>query len=223
MARAAPRSRSKPAPTCRWASTARSPDGFLQACMASVNLPRRRRRSTPRRSCRARARSRSVARRSRRPAATRSGSTSARTCSSNRRWRELGLDMRFAPDAVVRWRLRPTLRATWTQYFRYARGDALAGMFPERHALRFGVYAGGTAALASRTALAEGARGGGRGRVRAGARPPGVAAHAGPARADRGGGRRARVDGLDRLREDDRLRGRAGRSRTRGSMTCAAR
>ena len=59
----------------------------------------------------------------------------------NHRWRELGLDMRFAPDAVVRWRLRPTLRATWAQYFRYARGDAQAAMFPERHALRFGVYA----------------------------------------------------------------------------------
>jgi hypothetical protein len=41
------------------------------------------------------------------------------------------------------------LRATWTQYFRYARGDALAGMFPERHALRFGVYGGAAAALAS--------------------------------------------------------------------------
>jgi glycosyltransferase involved in cell wall biosynthesis len=66
------------------------------------------------------------------------------------RWRELGLDMRFAPDAVVRWRLRPTMRATWVQYFRYARGDALAGMYPERHALRFAVYTGFAAALASR-------------------------------------------------------------------------
>ena len=68
----------------------------------------------------------------------------------NRRWRELGVDMRFAPEAVVRWRLRPTLLATWTQYFRYARGDAQAAMFPERHAVRFGVYAGAAAALASR-------------------------------------------------------------------------
>ncbi len=68
----------------------------------------------------------------------------------NRRWRELRVDMRFAPDAVVRWRLRPTMRATWAQYFRYARGDAQAGMFPERHALRFGVYVGATAVLASR-------------------------------------------------------------------------
>jgi glycosyltransferase involved in cell wall biosynthesis len=66
------------------------------------------------------------------------------------RWRELGLDMRFAADAIVRWPLRPTLGATWTQYFRYARGDAHAGMFPERHALRYGVYACAVAALRSR-------------------------------------------------------------------------
>ncbi|MGH2594343.1 MAG: glycosyltransferase [Actinomycetota bacterium] len=68
----------------------------------------------------------------------------------NHRWRELGLDMRFAPDAIVRWRLRPTLMATWAQYFRYARGDAQAGMHPERHALRFGVYGGLAAALGFR-------------------------------------------------------------------------
>ena len=65
------------------------------------------------------------------------------------RWRELGMDMRFAPDAVVRWRLREGLGATWRQYFRYAKGDAHAAMHPERHALRFGVYAATGAALAS--------------------------------------------------------------------------
>jgi len=27
----------------------------------------------------------------------------------NHRWRELGMDVRFAPDAVVRWDLRPDL------------------------------------------------------------------------------------------------------------------
>jgi len=68
----------------------------------------------------------------------------------NHRWRERGLDLRFAPGAVVRWRLRPTLKATWLQYFRYARGDARGGLYPERHALRFGVYAGLGVALASR-------------------------------------------------------------------------
>ena len=58
----------------------------------------------------------------------------------NHRFRELGLEMRLAPDAVVNWPLRRTLGETWRQYFRYARGDAIAGMYPERHALRFGAY-----------------------------------------------------------------------------------
>ena len=66
------------------------------------------------------------------------------------RWRELGLDLRFAPEAVVHWRLRGSLAGTWMQYFRYARGDARAGMYPERHALRFGVYAAGLAAMRAR-------------------------------------------------------------------------
>lgn len=66
------------------------------------------------------------------------------------RWRELGLDMRLAREAVVRWHLRPDLRSTWTQYFRYARGDAIAGMHPARHALRLGVYGGALLAFGSR-------------------------------------------------------------------------
>jgi hypothetical protein len=68
----------------------------------------------------------------------------------DQQWRRLGMDMRFAPEAVARWRLRPGLRATWIQYFRYARGDAQAGMHTERHALRFGVYGGLGVAIASR-------------------------------------------------------------------------
>ena len=71
----------------------------------------------------------------------------------NHRWRDLGLDLRFAPHAVVRWRLRGTLADTWLQYFRYARGDAIAGMFPERHALRFAVYGGALYAWSSRSRL----------------------------------------------------------------------
>jgi glycosyltransferase involved in cell wall biosynthesis len=71
----------------------------------------------------------------------------------SRRWRELGLDMRFASRAVVRWRLRATLRDTWTQYFRYARGDAIAGMYPERHAIRFAVYAAAAYAGGTRGTL----------------------------------------------------------------------
>jgi glycosyltransferase involved in cell wall biosynthesis len=56
------------------------------------------------------------------------------------RWRDLGLDMRLARDAVVRWPLRRGPAATWRQYFGYARGDAIARMHSGRHALRFATY-----------------------------------------------------------------------------------
>jgi glycosyltransferase involved in cell wall biosynthesis len=68
----------------------------------------------------------------------------------NHRWRELGMDLRFAPDAVVGWRLRPSLGSSWMQYFRYARGDAQGRMYPDRHALRFGTYTGLALAITSR-------------------------------------------------------------------------
>ena len=71
----------------------------------------------------------------------------------NHRWRQMGLDMRFAPDAVANWRLRTGLGATWAQYFAYARGDAQAGMYPERHAVRFAAYAGLVVAAGSRRPL----------------------------------------------------------------------
>ena len=59
---------------------------------------------------------------------------------------EAGYRRRFVPDAVVRWRLRPDMRSFLRQYYRYAWGDGASGMYPRRHALRFGTY---TAALAS--------------------------------------------------------------------------
>jgi glycosyltransferase involved in cell wall biosynthesis len=75
-------------------------------------------------------------------------------------WLEIGEDMFFnhrllqegarldlAPAAAVYWPLRRTLGATWDQYVRYAEGDALAGMYPERHAVRFATYAAGLVAL----------------------------------------------------------------------------
>lgn len=62
---------------------------------------------------------------------------------------ETGATRVFAPGAVVRWRLRPDLRSTWRQYFRYGEGDGRAGMHPRRHALRFATYAGGAALLAA--------------------------------------------------------------------------
>jgi len=68
----------------------------------------------------------------------------------NHRWRERGFAMRMAPEAVARWHPRGSLPEIWTQYVRYARGDGRAGMYPERHALRFAVYGGLATALASR-------------------------------------------------------------------------
>ena len=58
----------------------------------------------------------------------------------NFRLRDAGVRRAFAPRAVVRWRLRPDLPRTLQQYFRYSKGDALGGMYPERHAMRFLTY-----------------------------------------------------------------------------------
>jgi glycosyltransferase involved in cell wall biosynthesis len=68
----------------------------------------------------------------------------------NHRFVELGMRFGYATDAVVSWRLRPSVGATWRQYAGYARGDALAGMYPGRHAARFAAYGVLGAALASR-------------------------------------------------------------------------
>jgi glycosyltransferase involved in cell wall biosynthesis len=67
----------------------------------------------------------------------------------NHRLVEQGARMELAPGAVAYWRLRPSLAATWRQYARYAEGDALAGMYPQRHAIRFATYAFGAFALLS--------------------------------------------------------------------------
>ena len=126
--------------------------GFLQECMAAVNLPD------------ADEIDEATFMPSGRSVAFRRGAIEAAGCYPewldigedmyvDHRWRELGLDMRFAPGAVARWRLRPSLAATWTQFFRYARGDALASMYPERHALRFGVYSGALYAWTSKSKL----------------------------------------------------------------------
>lgn len=71
------------------------------------------------------------------------------------RFRELGLDMRLARHAVVNWPLRRTLAETWRQYFGYARGDAIGGIDAERHALRFGAYAGGLYAWSTKGRLGK--------------------------------------------------------------------
>lgn len=69
----------------------------------------------------------------------------------NHRLVALGARRVFAPGALVNWRLRPDLKSTFRQYYRYARGDGKAGMYPKRHALRFGTYA--AAALLIRLGL----------------------------------------------------------------------
>lgn len=68
----------------------------------------------------------------------------------NFRVRESGAVRRFAPDAIARWRLRPDLRSTLRQYYRYAEGDGRAGMYPERHAIRFATYAGAISVISPR-------------------------------------------------------------------------
>jgi glycosyltransferase involved in cell wall biosynthesis len=123
-------------------------DGFLQECMACVNLP------APAELDEATfmPSARSVA--FRRSAIERAGGYPewldvGEDMFVNHRWRELGLDLRLASGAVVRWRLRRGLADTWRQYYRYARGDAIAGMYPARHALRFIAYGGLAAAAVS--------------------------------------------------------------------------
>jgi glycosyltransferase involved in cell wall biosynthesis len=127
-------------------------DGFLQACMAAVNLPDAEE-IDPERFMPS---GRSVA-------FTREAIDAAggypewldigEDMYVDHRWRELGLDMRFVPEAVVHWRLRPSLAETWTQYFRYARGDAVAGMYPDRNAVRFAAYSGVLFAWSSKRRL----------------------------------------------------------------------
>jgi glycosyltransferase involved in cell wall biosynthesis len=48
----------------------------------------------------------------------------------------------FVPEAVVYFRPRPTLRAFFLQYYRYARGDGKADLWRLRHAIRYGTYLG---------------------------------------------------------------------------------
>jgi glycosyltransferase involved in cell wall biosynthesis len=76
----------------------------------------------------------------------------------NHRWVQRGVRIELAPKAVAYWRLRPTLIETWRQYARYAEGDALGRMYPNRHALRFVTYLAASGVVASRrpSALAAG-------------------------------------------------------------------
>jgi glycosyltransferase involved in cell wall biosynthesis len=48
----------------------------------------------------------------------------------------------FAPDAIVYFRPRGSLRAFWRQYYQYARGDGKADLFLRRHLIRYLTYFG---------------------------------------------------------------------------------
>jgi glycosyltransferase involved in cell wall biosynthesis len=51
-----------------------------------------------------------------------------------------GFRFAFAPDALVYFHPRSSLRAFARQYFLYARGDGIANLWPRRHAIRYVMY-----------------------------------------------------------------------------------
>jgi glycosyltransferase involved in cell wall biosynthesis len=53
----------------------------------------------------------------------------------------------FAPEALVYFRPRANIRAFFTQYYRYARGDGKADLWPKRHAIRYLTYLAGLPAV----------------------------------------------------------------------------
>jgi glycosyltransferase involved in cell wall biosynthesis len=54
--------------------------------------------------------------------------------------RRAGFRQLFVPEARLAFRPRSSLLAYARQYFYYARGDAVAGLWPRRHALRYAAY-----------------------------------------------------------------------------------
>jgi glycosyltransferase involved in cell wall biosynthesis len=54
--------------------------------------------------------------------------------------RRAGFRFTWVPEALVRFRPRPTLGTFFTQYLRYARGDGKADLWRGRHAVRYGTY-----------------------------------------------------------------------------------
>ena len=54
----------------------------------------------------------------------------------------------FAPEAMVNFRPRSSFRAFARQYYLYARGDGMAGLWAQRHAARYLAYGGGVALVA---------------------------------------------------------------------------
>ena len=55
--------------------------------------------------------------------------------------RRAGLRFVLRPSAIAYFRPRPSLSAFFKQYYRYARGDGKAGLWPKRHLIRYSTYA----------------------------------------------------------------------------------
>jgi glycosyltransferase involved in cell wall biosynthesis len=55
---------------------------------------------------------------------------------------DAGYRFAWASNALVHFRPRPTARAFFLQYYRYARGDAKADLWRKRHAIRYATYVG---------------------------------------------------------------------------------
>ena len=53
---------------------------------------------------------------------------------------DLSTAFAWAPEARAHFRPRTSLRAFWTQYYRYARGDGKADLWRKRHAIRYATY-----------------------------------------------------------------------------------
>ncbi|GIV96671.1 MAG: glycosyl transferase [Herpetosiphonaceae bacterium] len=53
---------------------------------------------------------------------------------------QAGYRLVFEPQAVIWFRPRASLRAFFRQYYFYARGDGIAGLWPKRHAIRYTSY-----------------------------------------------------------------------------------
>ena len=63
------------------------------------------------------------------------------------RLRSMGYQFVFVPDAVAHFRPRGSLRSFFAQYYRYARGDGKADLWPERHTARYLTYLGAVPVL----------------------------------------------------------------------------
>ncbi len=57
---------------------------------------------------------------------------------------QAGYQREFVPDAVIMFRPRASLRAFFRQYYFYARGDGIAGLWTKRHLIRYATYSWGS-------------------------------------------------------------------------------